>query len=107
MEGVCLVKKGPESRAVREGFLEEEGLNPGFERKEGKHGLAEGKGAGSSSFRKLHPDSYEKMDPGFSCLENTMEDKPGPLSGKPDIHLPVPSELRPKFIGVLLLLCAH
>lgn len=56
LEGENLAKKEPENRVVKEGFLEEEDLNTGFEK---KHGLAEGKGKGGPSFRKFHLDSYE------------------------------------------------
>lgn len=44
LEGENLAKKEPENRVVKEGFLEEEDLNTGFERKQTWISRREGKG---------------------------------------------------------------
>ena len=53
MEEAGLVKKGPESRVIREGFLEEEVLNPGLERRQ--TWISRREESGQSKFQEVPP----------------------------------------------------
>lgn len=47
------MRKGPESRVIREGFLEEEDLNPRFERRQ--TWISRREGRGQSKFQDVPP----------------------------------------------------
>lgn len=79
MEEAGLVKKGPESRVIREGFLEEEDLNPGLERRQTWISRRERERAVQISGSSTYIPVRKWI---FSCLENTIEDKPGLLENQ-------------------------